>query len=208
LDTFIPLAEDTGMIVPVGAWVLREACREAARWRADGNDDVTVSVNLSARQLTQPDIVGTVFEALEESGLPGEALWLELTETAVMSAGPEISARLTELKALGVRLAIDDFGAGYTSLSHLRRFPIDMLKLDKAFVQGLGREKRDASIAEAVITLARALGMTTVAEGIETAEQLQVLEELGCDLGQGWLFAPAQPPGDAAALMGKRLLPH
>jgi diguanylate cyclase (GGDEF)-like protein/PAS domain S-box-containing protein len=207
-DTFIPLAEDTGMIVPVGAWVLREACREAARWRADGNDDVTVSVNLSARQLTQPDIVGTVFEALEESGLPGEALWLELTETAVMSAGPEISARLTELKALGVRLAIDDFGAGYTSLSHLRRFPIDMLKLDKAFVQGLGREKRDASIAEAVITLARALGMTTVAEGIETAEQLQVLEELGCDLGQGWLFAPAQPPGDAAALMGKRLLPH
>lgn len=206
-DTFIPLAEDTGMIVPVGAWVLREACHEAARWRADGHEDVTISVNLSPRQLAQPDIVSTVYDALEESGLPGESLWLELTETAVMGAGPEISARLTELKALGVRLAIDDFGAGYTSLSHLRRFPIDVLKLDKAFVQGLGREKRDASIAEAVISLARALGMTTVAEGIETAEQLAVLEELGCDLGQGWLFARAQPAGDAAALMGERLLP-
>ena len=106
-----------------------------------------------------------------------------------------------------MRLAIDDFGAGYTSLSHLRRFPIDVLKLDKAFVQGLGREKRDASIAEAVIGLAHALGMTTVAEGIETPEQLRVLEELGCDLGQGWLFARAQPPQDATALMGGRLLP-
>ena len=206
-DTFIPLAEDTGMIVPVGAWVLREACIEAARWRARGYNQITVSVNISPRQLAQSDIVGTVFDALHESGLPGDALWLELTETAVMSAGPEISARLTELKALGVRLAIDDFGAGYTSLSHLRWFPIDVLKLDKAFVQGLGREKRDASIAEAVIGLAHALGMTTVAEGIETPEQLHVLAELGCDLGQGWLFAPAAPPQDAAALMGARLLP-
>lgn len=206
-DTFIPLAEDTGMIVPVGAWVLHEACEEAARWRARGHDTVAVSVNISPRQLAQPDIVGTVFDALHESGLPGDALWLELTETPVMSAGPEISARLTELKALGVRLAIDDFGAGYTSLSHLRRFPIDVLKLDQAFVQGLGREKRDASIAEAVIGLAHALGMTTVAEGIETPDQLDALRELGCDLGQGWLFAPAQPPGDAAALMGERLLP-
>lgn len=205
-DTFIPLAEDTGMIVPVGAWVLREACLEAARWRAAGHEDIAMSVNISPRQLAQPDIVGTVFDALHESGLPGDALVLELTETAVMSAGPEISARLTELKALGVRLAIDDFGAGYTSLSHLRRFPIDMLKLDKAFVQGLGREKRDASIAEAVISLAHALGMTTVAEGIETPEQLQVLTELGCDLGQGWLFARAAPPADAAALIGRPLL--
>ncbi|MBJ7332090.1 MAG: EAL domain-containing protein [Solirubrobacteraceae bacterium] len=207
-DTFIPLAEDTGMIVPVGAWVLREACMEAARWRADaGKEDIAVSVNLSPRQLAQPDIVGTVFDALDESGLPGDALWLELTETAVMSAGPEISARLTELKALGVRLAIDDFGAGYTSLSHLRRFPIDVLKLDKAFVQGLGREKRDASIAEAVISLAHALGMTTVAEGIETAEQLDVLRDLGCDHGQGWLFARAQPVAEATRLVGERLLP-
>lgn len=206
-DTFIPLAEDTGMIVPVGAWVLREACLEAARWRENGHHDMTVSVNLSPRQLVQPDIVATVYDALHEAGLPGDALWLELTETAVMSAGPEISARLTELKALGCRLAIDDFGAGYTSLSHLRRFPIDVLKLDKAFVQGLGREKRDASIAEAVISLAHALGMTTVAEGIETTDQLRVLTELGCDLGQGWLFARAQPSADAAALMGGRLLP-
>jgi EAL domain-containing protein (putative c-di-GMP-specific phosphodiesterase class I) len=178
----VPLAEETGLIVPLGAWVLREACRTAAGWPA-GRE---VAVNLTARQVAQPDLVAVVAAALADAGLEPARLCLELTESAVLGAGA--AETLRALKALGVRLAIDDFGTGWSSLGHLRSFPLDVVKLDRSFVAGLGRVADDDAIAEAVISLAHALGLTTVAEGVETAEQRAVLERLGCDTAQGFLF--------------------
>jgi diguanylate cyclase (GGDEF)-like protein/PAS domain S-box-containing protein len=201
---FMPLAEETGLAVAIGEWVLREACAEFGRWERESH--VRLSVNLSARQLAQPDLVATVRRALAETGTDPATLCLEITESAVMESGAATTAQLRALKSLGVRLAIDDFGTGYSSLVHLRQFPVDVLKIDRAFVDGLGRESRDASIAAAVISLAHALGLSTVAEGVETAEQLAVLKQLGCDLGQGHLFAAAQAPEAAAALIGRPLM--
>jgi diguanylate cyclase (GGDEF)-like protein/PAS domain S-box-containing protein len=204
--SFIPLAEETGLVVPIGEWVLREACAESARWARPGEPPLTLSVNLSVRQLAQPDLVSTVRRALAETGTDPATVCLEITESAVMESGAATTAQLRALKSLGVRLAIDDFGTGYSSLAHLRRFPVDVLKIDRTFVDGLGREPQDTSIAAAVISLAHALELVTVAEGIETAEQLEVLTGLGCDLGQGYLFARPQPPDAAAALIGRALM--
>jgi diguanylate cyclase (GGDEF)-like protein/PAS domain S-box-containing protein len=195
-SAFIPLAEETGLIVGIGEWVLREACTEAARWPAP----LTLSVNLSARQLAQHDLVAVVRRALSETGTDPAKLCLEITESAVMESGAATTAQLRALKSLGVRLAIDDFGTGFSSLAHLRRFPVDVLKIDGTFVSGLGREPQDASIAAAVISLAHALDLTTVAEGVETDEQLAILKQLGCDLGQGYLFARPRPADEALQL--------
>jgi Amt family ammonium transporter len=194
---FIPLAEETGLIVPLGRYVLREACATAAGW---SDACATVAVNLSARQLAQPDVVEVVAEALAESGLVPERLCLELTESAVLEAGA--AETLHRLKALGVRLALDDFGTGWSSLAHLRAFPIDVLKLDRSFVSGLGTEPQDTAIAAAVIALGHALGVRCVAEGVETAAQLAVLEELGCDTGQGFLFAAPGPTAGSRVGVG------
>jgi diguanylate cyclase (GGDEF)-like protein/PAS domain S-box-containing protein len=185
---FVPLAEETGLIVPLGTYVLHEACATAAGW---DDEEASVAVNLSARQLAQPDVVEVVAEALRASALAPERLCLELTESAVLEAGG--ADTLHRLKALGIRLALDDFGTGWSSLAHLRAFPIDVLKLDRAFVSGLGHEPQDLAIARAVIGLGHALGVRCVAEGVETAAQLAVLEELGCDTGQGYLFAAPAP---------------
>jgi diguanylate cyclase (GGDEF)-like protein len=195
---FIPLAEETGLIVGIGEWILQQACSEAARWA----EPLTLSVNLAPRQLAQPDLVATVRRALAETGIDAARLCLEITESAVMESGAATTAQLRALKSLGVRLAIDDFGTGFSSLAHLRRFPVDVIKIDGTFVAGLGSEPQDASIAAAVISLAHALGLTTVAEAVETDEQLGVLRQLGCDLGQGHLFARPQPPEDAVRLVG------
>jgi diguanylate cyclase (GGDEF)-like protein len=195
---FMPLAEETGLIVGIGEWVLLEACTEAARW----SQPLTLSVNLSARQLAQPDLVAMVRRALAETGLDPAHLCLEITESAVMASGAATTAQLRALKSLGVRLAIDDFGTGFSSLAHLRRFPVDTLKIDGTFVSGLANEPQDASIAAAVISLAHALDLTTVAEGVETDEQLAILRGLGCDLGQGHLFARPAPAADALRLVG------
>jgi EAL domain-containing protein (putative c-di-GMP-specific phosphodiesterase class I) len=143
-----------------------------------------------------------VRRALAESGIGAARLCLEITESAVMESGAATTAQLRALKSLGVRLAIDDFGTGFSSLAHLRRFPVDVIKIDGTFVAGLGSEPQDASIAAAVISLAHALGLTTVAEAVETDQQLNVLRQLGCDLGQGHLFARPQPPEDAVRLVG------
>jgi diguanylate cyclase (GGDEF)-like protein/PAS domain S-box-containing protein len=205
-SAFIPLAEETGLIVAIGEWVLREACTEAARWAGLTPQPLTLSVNLSARQLAQHDLVAMVRRAMAETGTDPSTLCLEITESAVMESGTATTAQLRALKSLGVRLAIDDFGTGFSSLAHLRRFPVDVLKIDGTFVHGLGREPQDASIAAAVISLAHALGLTTVAEGIETAEQLAILTQLGCDRGQGHLFARAQPPAEAIRLVGRSLM--
>jgi diguanylate cyclase (GGDEF)-like protein/PAS domain S-box-containing protein len=194
---FVPLAEETGLIIGIGEWVLREACAAAAGWP----EELTLSVNLSPRQLAQPDLVATVRRALAESGVDPARLCLEITESAVMESGAATTAQLRALKSLGVRLAIDDFGTGFSSLAHLRRFPVDVLKIDGMFIAGLGSEPQDASIAAAVISLAHALGLRTVAEGVETEEQLRVLRELGCNLAQGHLFARPLPAAEALRLV-------
>lgn len=187
---FIPVAEDTGLIVPLGRWVLGEACRSAAAWPPCPNgDEVSVSVNLSGRQLQDSALVDDVRAVLAATGLPPHRLTLEITESVVMSDTPLALARLTALKALGVRLAVDDFGTGYSSLSYLRQFPVDMLKIDKSFIDGIARGGDGAALARTIVALADTLQLRTVAEGIEDRAQRVALHSLGCSLGQGFLFA-------------------
>jgi diguanylate cyclase (GGDEF)-like protein len=184
---FIPLAEETGLIIPLGWAILDEACTRAARWQEAGGPPMSVSVNLSPKQLTDPGLVEGVREALERSGIDPGSLILEITEDVLMHEVESTMRTLQDLKGLGVRLAIDDFGTGYSSLSYLERFPVDMLKIAKTFVDGLGRQR--STLVEAVIRLGEALGLRIVAEGIETAEQLDRLRGLRCEQGQGYLFA-------------------
>ena len=189
---FVPLAEETGIIVPIGAWVLEEACRQAASWSGDGTVPA-VSVNLSARQLSRPELVDVVGEALAASGLDPDRLWLEITESVLMEdAGTAVDA-LGRLRALGVHLCVDDFGTGYSSLAYLRRFPVDALKVDRSFVAGLGEDPEDSAIVEAVVSMAHSLRLSVVAEGVETDEQLARLRDLGCELAQGFYFAAPVP---------------
>jgi diguanylate cyclase (GGDEF)-like protein/PAS domain S-box-containing protein len=193
---FIPVAEETGLIVPLGAWVLREACREAARMRTFGFP-IKIAVNLSTRQLAHPGLVRLVADTLEEMDLEPSSLCLEITETVLMQDADRAVVLLEELKALGVILSLDDFGTGYSSLSYLRRFPVDEVKVDRSFVDGLVDRPGDASIVSAVRDVTRSLGLGVVAEGIETPEQLERLRALGYERGQGYLFAR---PGPAEGL--------
>jgi diguanylate cyclase (GGDEF)-like protein len=189
---FIPLAEDSGLIVAMGAWALRVACRDAARWPGE----LRVAVNVSALQFERSTIELHVLEALEHSGLPAERLEIELTESALLQDGQHAIDLLTRLRALGVRVALDDFGTGFSSLAYLRRLPLDQLKIDRAFIADLDHPSAGPTaraIVSAIHDLAQALGLHTVAEGIETPEQQQVLTELGCALGQGYLYAQALP---------------
>jgi diguanylate cyclase (GGDEF)-like protein len=200
---FIPVAEETGLIVPLGARVLREACRQAAAWRAlPQGAGLEVSVNLSARQLADADLVATVTAALGDSGLPAEALWLEITESTVMADAETAGRALADLRALGIRLAIDDFGTGYSSLAQLRRFPIEQLKIDRSFVAGLGGDPEDEAIVGLIVSLATTLRLGVVAEGVETAEQLACLRRLGCDTVQGFHVGRPLPPDLAFAALG------
>ena len=206
---FIPIAEESGMILPIGEWVLREACTQAKKWEVQFPDTpLKMSVNLSARQFQGGDIVRDVRRVLEETGLDASHLELEITETAVMEDADETIKTLEELKKLGVKLAIDDFGTGYSSLAYLERFPLDALKIDRSFVAQMGKISRRglragalsperSVIMQAVQTLGQGLGIPITAEGIETAEQLAQLREMGCAVGQGFLFAR---PLDASAL--------
>jgi diguanylate cyclase (GGDEF)-like protein/PAS domain S-box-containing protein len=195
---FISVAEDTGMIVEIGRWVVRAACHAATEWRAEAPDaDLTVAVNLSPRQLEDPGIVADVAEALARSGLPAHALALELTESVLVSNPGEVAGRLAELKALGVRIAIDDFGTGYSSLSYLRRFPVDILKIDRSFIEMIEDPARLPAIVRGLLELGRTLELDTVAEGIELPTQHTSLVSEGCHLGQGYLFARPLD-GDAA----------
>jgi EAL domain-containing protein (putative c-di-GMP-specific phosphodiesterase class I) len=191
-DTFIRVAEDRGLIVDIGKWVLREACEQAAVWGRDGlgAESRYIAVNISARQLSPgAGLVDTVAEVLRESGLDPSALVLEITESALMGDAEAALRILTELKALGVRLAVDDFGTGYSSLVYLKRFPVDLLKIDMGFIRGLGQDPEDSAIVACVIGLAQAVGIDAVAEGVETDEQLLALQELGCAFGQGYLWS-------------------
>jgi diguanylate cyclase (GGDEF)-like protein len=201
---FIPLAEETGLIVPVGKWVLETACRQAAKWRASriGPDDTPlfVSVNLSARQFMQADLLEDVAAILAETGLEPGALELEITESVLMDQSEAGIRTLRRLRALGVRLVLDDFGTGYSSLSYLKHLPLDLIKIDRSFVAGID-ENADRSIVEAVVALAHGLGIGVVAEGIETERQAARLLKLGCDFGQGYLFSRPMPAARTGRLL-------
>ncbi len=201
---FIPLAEESDLIVDIGRWVLREACRQVAAWRRE-RLAVTMAVNLSARQLESGSVVEDVRHALADARLPGDALVLELTETALMQDPAANSERLDALRGLGVKIAIDDFGTGYSSLGYLRLFHADLLKIDGSFVAGLATSRDAATLIQLVIELAHRLGLQTLAEGIEHAEQLECLRQLGCALGQGYLFAPPLSAQEIRRLLDSRL---
>ena len=187
---FIPLAEETGLIIPLGEQVLRQACLDAGAWLRDYDDRLTLSVNLSPRQFLQKDLLATVTSILQETGFPPERLELEITESAVMANERTAIAILLELKGLGVRLALDDFGTGYSSLHYLRKLPFDTIKMDRSFVKDLPEDPSSVAIAVTILTLARSLGMAVVAEGVETFEQLEFLQSHQCNEIQGFLFSP------------------
>lgn len=191
---FIPLAEETGLIIPIGAWVLREACRQAQAWRQQGLPLQTLAVNLSPRQFRKADLLGQVKEALRLSGLPASCLELEITEGALMDDVEQATQTLTSLKQLGVHLAVDDFGTGYSSLGYLRSFPLDKLKIDQSFMRGVPEDRANLEIVTTIVTLARSLGLQLLAEGVETPLQWDTLRQLGCEQCQGYLFGrPVDP---------------
>jgi EAL domain-containing protein (putative c-di-GMP-specific phosphodiesterase class I) len=194
---FIPIAEETGIIVPVGEWVLRQACQEAVNWP----DDVKVAVNLSPVQLKNKNFVELVINVLASSGLPADRLQLEITETVLMQNTFNTLATLQKLRALGVQIALDDFGTGYSSLSYLRSFPFDKIKIDRSFVQDLSNSKEPLAIVHAVAGLAKSLNMVSTAEGVETNEQRDALQSLGCVEMQGYLFSRPRPSGEVAEVL-------
>ncbi|MGZ6886552.1 MAG: putative bifunctional diguanylate cyclase/phosphodiesterase [Acidimicrobiia bacterium] len=197
---FVPLLEETGLIIDVGEWVLREACGQAAAWRSEGHD-LTMSVNVSMRQLESASLVDHVRDALDASALEPSALLLELTETALMRDSDSTIARLTELKSLGVSIAIDDFGTGYSSLGYLRQFPVDALKIDRSFIAGMTDAPESTVLIHAMVALAHALGIGTVAEGIEEQAQLETLREHGCQRGQGYLVSRPVAAGEIVRML-------
>lgn len=198
---FIPLAEENGLVVPLGRWVLEQACRQAQTWRRDGLWDGIVSVNLSPNQLQATDLLDEVDAILAETGLPADRLELEVTETALMRQPREAIETLHALKSRGLSLAIDDFGTGYSSLSYLRRLPIDLLKIDRSFITDIPANGDDRAIVEAVIAMAERLGLTTLAEGVETSAQREFLAQRGCDAYQGYLRARPLPAEAFEALL-------
>jgi len=204
---FVPLAEETGLILPLGRFVLEEACRQAGEWRRahPGLNRLVVSVNLSPRQFRQADLDRQVAAALERSGLDAASLCLEVTEGVMVEDVEAATSTLNRLKALGVRVSVDDFGTGYSSLSYLKRFPIDYVKIDRSFVAGLD-ERVDSEIVRSVIRLAAAIGIDVVAEGVENADQMSRLEALGCPLVQGFYIARPQPAADTEAFMAAALV--
>ena len=195
---FIPIAEDTGLIVPLGTWMLEQVCRQSMLWQEELGVTPLVSVNLSPRQVAHAELVPTVARVLEQSGMPAERLALEITESVLINEAESPWNTLEALKKLGVTLMLDDFGTGYSSLSYLKRFPVDVLKIDRTFIDGLGSEAEDSAIVKAVVGMARALDLGVVAEGVETERQVECLRELGCERAQGFYFARPRTAADVA----------
>jgi diguanylate cyclase (GGDEF)-like protein len=201
-DDFIPLANESGLITEIGKWVLQNACRQAKIWHDAGNPGLTISVNLSAVQFWQPGLAQIVAEVLAETGLEPQCLELEITESVLMRDAEATIATLQALKSMRVKISVDDFGTGYSSLSYLRRFPIDILKIDKSFTCDVTKDAETAAIVQTIGVLGRSLGLVTVAEGVETAEQLEFFNQQGYDRVQGFLFSPARPAADVTAMLG------
>jgi len=204
-DSFISLAEETGLIISIGRYVLQEACRQAAIWQERFPDEpMSMSVNLSPVQFQQPGLVDMVADSLTESGLRPANLILEITEGVMLQDSEFTIGVLSDLRALGVRIAMDDFGTGYSSLSYLRRLPIDILKIAKPFVDGIGEDPGVSAFAQAIVGLGRTLNMQTLAEGIEHPWQARELHALGCELGQGYFFARPMPAADMERILEAR----
>jgi EAL domain-containing protein (putative c-di-GMP-specific phosphodiesterase class I) len=198
-EEFISVAEESGLIVPLGAWVLTNAMTAAAQWRiAYPADEIYVSVNVSARQFRSPDFAQWVLAEIERLGLPPGGLLLEMTESLLLHDDGEVAAELASLRQAGVRIAIDDFGTGFSSLSYLRRLPVDLLKLDKSFIDTVVSSAEQHAVVNMIVQLARLLKLQVVAEGIETAAERELLVQMGCDLGQGYLFSRPLSYGDAS----------
>lgn len=201
--SFITIAETSGLIVPIGEWVLRAACAQGARWQAEGLGQQSVAVNVSPRQFQESSLYRTVVRTLEDSGLAPARLELEITESIAMARDTATMSALRELKSLGVRLAIDDFGTGYSSLGQLQCCPVNRLKIDRSFVQNLMSNTTDKAIVRAIVFLGHSLSMRVIAEGVETEDQLALLRTYDCDEIQGFLVAPPLKPGDVANAVTK-----
>lgn len=207
---FVPVAEDTGMIVPIGRWALRTACRQGKSWHDElgMSEPLMLSVNLSVREFAQADLVKEIVCVLEETAFPAQSLQLEITESALIDHGNPAVQTIAELRAMGIRIHLDDFGTGFSSLSYLNRIPLDALKIDRAFTSAIDTEPRSRDLVRAIVDLGRALGLETVAEGVTRQEQLSMLRAMGCRFAQGFLFSPPVPaselPGLVASLPGRR----
>jgi EAL domain-containing protein (putative c-di-GMP-specific phosphodiesterase class I) len=200
-DDFIPLAEDVGLIVPVGEWVLNAVCQQNKAWQSLGLQPLCVSLNVSGQQFRDPKLVRTIFRALASSGLAPQYLKLELTESAIMENAKENVDALHAIKGMGSKLSIDDFGTGYSSLSYLEQFPLDELKIDRSFITAIQVETDDAPIVTAIIAMAHSLDLAVVVEGVESQEQLAFLRTQGCDEYQGYFFSKPLPAGEFATLL-------
>jgi diguanylate cyclase (GGDEF)-like protein len=200
---FVPIAEESGLISAIGDWVLLEACRQCREWLDMGHAAMQVAVNLSPRQFRQKDIAKSIEAVLLQTGLPARCLELEITETSIMHSTAHTIGALHELTALGVRISVDDFGTGYSSLAYLHRFPVHKLKIDQSFVRDIGADRADAALVSTMVALSKQLKLASVAEGVETEEQLKFLQETGCDACQGYLFSPPRPAAEISPLLGK-----
>jgi len=201
---FIPVAEESGLIVPLGEWALEEACRQNMLWRDAGYPPVRVSVNLSAQQFQAPDLPKTIEDTLERFGLPPDGLEIEITESTIIQNMEAAGFALERMKAHGIRIAIDDFGTGYSSLSYIHRFSIHTLKIDQSFIRVIPEDKDSGTIVAAVVAMARSLGIEVVAEGVETVEQLHFLMEVGCGVAQGYLLGKPMSADDATKFLAGR----
>ena len=202
---FIPLAEESGLIIPIGMWVLREACRQASAWHNQDRSltqlPLKIGVNLSVKQFSQPDLIEQLDQILAETQLDGRSLTLEITESAIMDNGEVATKLLQKLRARRIQLSIDDFGTGYSSLSYLHRFPVDTLKIDRSFISRICENGKNQEVVRAIVTLAHHLGMTVIAEGVETAQQFDLLRKMGCELGQGYFFSKPLEQESAGAIL-------
>jgi diguanylate cyclase len=205
-DEFIPLAEESGLIIPIGRWVLKEACRQAQEWKARGGRTVGISVNVSAYQLGRDDFAADVRSSLEESGLDPAALMIEITETTVMRDVAVACEHLREIKALGASVAVDDFGTGYASLSQLQQMPADILKVDRSFIAALEDGGQSRDLLQAILGVGHSMSLSVIAEGIETEEQLRTVTEMGCEMAQGFLIGRPSPAEVIEGLL--RSAPH
>jgi EAL domain-containing protein (putative c-di-GMP-specific phosphodiesterase class I) len=209
-DIFVPIAEETGLVIPIGYWILERACQQMKNWLPLLPTErlVSMHVNLSGRQFRQPDLVDHVRSTLERVGLEPKRLGLEITESVVMENAASAAEMLEELRSVGVQLQIDDFGTGYSSLSYLHRFPIDTLKIDRSFVRTMLDDEKNVEIVQSIVTLAHELGMEVIAEGVETTEHLAKLRELGCERAQGHFFCKAVPPDSPQLFAADTLASH